>query len=88
MNYPELKKLLKNWNIITPILKEKSESLSENALTRNPPFKTPPILDNTLMSYILFLIDRESYVIGQLAFIRKALGYDAMKYDYSKNKIK
>jgi hypothetical protein len=86
MVYPHLEKLLKNWNTITPVLKEKLESISEEELSKKPTFKTPPILDNTLLSYILFLIDRESYAIGQLAFIRKALGYDAMRYDYSNKK--
>jgi hypothetical protein len=82
--YPELEKLLQNWKIITPILKEKLVSISEEELFDSPTFSTPSILDNSLLSHILFLIDRESYVIGQLAFIRKALGYKAMRYDNNK----
>ncbi|MDO5968552.1 hypothetical protein Q4Q35_01915 [Flavivirga aquimarina] len=81
MAYPNLEKLLKNWNTISPVLKEKLESLSDAALFKEPDFKTPPMFNQTLLRYILFLIDRESYVIGQLAFIRKALSYEAMKYN-------
>jgi len=29
-------------------------------------------------------IDRESYLLGQLALMRRALGYDSMKYDFNK----
>ncbi|GAA3636022.1 hypothetical protein [Flavivirga jejuensis] len=81
LEYPNLEKLLKNWNTISPVLKEKLEALSEDTLFKKPSFKTPPMFNQTLLYYILFLIDRESYVIGQIAFIRKSLSYEAMKYN-------
>ncbi len=40
-----------------------------------------PINDPTLAGAITFFIDHESYHIGQLGFLRKAVGYDAMSYD-------
>lgn len=81
LTYPAINEILDGAESIRPILKTILADLPDSDLLTEPSFKTPPILDNTLLSYILFLIDRESYVIGQIAFIRKALGYEAMKYN-------
>ena len=42
-----------------------------------------PIEDHTLLGGIAFLLQHESYHIGQLAFMRKFFGYGATSYDES-----
>jgi uncharacterized damage-inducible protein DinB len=39
-----------------------------------------PVADRTLLGTVAFLAHHESYHVGQLALLRKALGYPAMQY--------
>ncbi len=38
------------------------------------------VTKKTVFGLLIFLIDRESYLIGQMAFMRKLFGYPAMGY--------
>lgn len=76
--YPALEDYLKDWKLITPILKERLTNLTEEDLNGPDPFEMPG--DFTLFDSITFLIDRESYCIGQIGLYRRLLGYEAMKY--------
>lgn len=78
MNYPPLAEYRKAWKWITPVLKDHLINLSDEQLNGPDPFEMPG--DNTLFDSITFLIDRESYCIGQIGLYRRLLGYEAMKY--------
>lgn len=80
INYPSLDEYKKDWEKITPVLKDKILSLTEKELNGKDPFVMPGG-DYTLFDSITFSTDRESYCIGQIALYRRLLGYEAMKYD-------
>ena len=80
ITYPSLEEYKKDWERITPILKDKILSLSEDELQAPDPFEMPGG-NFTLFDSITFCIDRESYCIGQIGLFRRLLGYEAMKYD-------
>ena len=76
--YPVLKDYVADWKKITPILRE--------ALQKTEPDKfeqVAPVDMGKPISYyelIYFIVDRESYCIGQLGIYRRLMGYPAMKY--------
>jgi len=79
IKYPPLEEYKKDWEKITPVLKDKILHLSDDELNGPDPFEMPGG-DYTLFDSITFSVDRESYCIGQLGLFRRLLGYDAMKY--------
>lgn len=79
VNYPQLSEYKKDWDIISPVLRNALTNASEEQLNGPDPFGMPG--DFTLSDVIIFSIDRESYCIGQIALYRRLLGYEAMKYD-------
>jgi hypothetical protein len=76
--YPALDVYRSDWKLITPALKDQLANLSDDQLNGPDPFEMGK--DLTLLDSITFLIDRESYCIGQLGLFRRLLGYEAMKY--------
>lgn len=78
--YPSLNDFRNDWNNISPLLKEKISSLSEDELNGPDPFKMPGG-DFKLFDTLLFCTDRESYCIGQIGIFRRLLGYPALKFD-------
>ncbi|HKZ37278.1 MAG TPA: hypothetical protein VJ184_06500 [Chryseolinea sp.] len=78
VSYPSLADYRKDWGLITPVLRDQLLSLSDDQLNGPDPFEMPG--ENTLFDAITFLIDRESYCIGQIGLYRRLLGYEAMKY--------
>ena len=80
--YPDLEGIINYWNKITPVLEKRLTELTPEQLAGKSSFFIPKILGkNNLLGTLIFLIDRESYAIGQLALMRKAFGYEAMKYE-------
>ena len=39
----------------------------------------------TVLNFVGMCIGREDYLSGQMALMRKILGYEGMKYDFDKN---
>ncbi|CAN5602215.1 hypothetical protein BH10BAC3_BH10BAC3_38320 [soil metagenome] len=78
--YPSLEEYKKDWDKITPVLKDKILHLTEEELNGKDPFEMPGG-EYTLFDSITFCTDRESYCIGQIALFRRLLGYDSMKYE-------
>ncbi|MEO6722146.1 MAG: DinB family protein [Ferruginibacter sp.] len=78
--YPSLSEYKKDWENISTVLKNALDNLDEDKLNGPDPFGMPGV-DMKLFDSITFLIDRESYCIGQVGLWRRLLGYDAMKYD-------
>jgi hypothetical protein len=80
VTYPPLAEFKKDWENITPVLKDALVNLSEDQLNGPDPLNMPGG-DFTLFDSLTFCIDRESYCIGQIGLYRRLLGYEAMKYE-------
>lgn len=86
--YPHLNQLEKDWLSISPILTETLSSLTdEQTATIASPFKEYYIIEDSFMGAITFIIDRESYIIGQIALLRKIFGYNAMEYPFNNKQV-
>jgi hypothetical protein len=79
LQYPSLLSLQDDWHYISPLLLDTVSAIPPPELANRPsPFEE--MKDNSLAEVLTFIIDRESYVIGQIGILRKILGYAAMKY--------
>jgi uncharacterized damage-inducible protein DinB len=76
---PSLEAIRNAWRPIARSLDACLLSLSEEELTA-PSTQRFPVDDPTVFGAIGFLLQHESYHIGQMALLRKFLGYPAMKY--------
>jgi hypothetical protein len=77
VTYPSLAEFKKDWEIISPLLREALVNVTDEKLDSQ--FEMPEMK----MSYFdlfSFVIYREANILGQLALWRRLLGYDAMKY--------
>jgi hypothetical protein len=77
VTYPPLEEYKKDWDTITPILRE--ALLDANTQKLDSIIKMPG-MEFPLYDLITFVIYREANCIGQIALWRRLLGYDAMKY--------
>lgn len=78
--YPELSRLLNWWSEAGEILEQRFASISDEELGRKSP-QDFPLEDKTILGAVAFLLEHESFHIGQLAFLRKHAGLDPMSYD-------
>jgi hypothetical protein len=77
ITYPPLAEFKKDWQAISPALREALVNLSDEKLDSQ--FE----MEGFKMSHfdlIAFIIYREANCIGQIALWRRLLGYEAMKY--------
>jgi hypothetical protein len=79
ITYPALTEFKKDWEKISPVLKNSLLNITDEQLESIVPFR----IDGELTYYeaISFIIDRESYCIGQIDLYRRLLGYEAMNYE-------
>jgi len=77
INYPSLSSSRKQWMNYSTVLLERLNNMDEKTLKSEISF-TVPIGGNTIEDSELFAIMHETYHIGQMSIIRKALGYNAM----------
>jgi len=80
--YPLLGDLLAQWALVSPALVGCLESLSDERL-QTPPSRRFPVKDKSLLGALSFLIQHESYHIGQLSLLRRVHGLSAMRYTES-----
>ncbi|HKG68615.1 MAG TPA: hypothetical protein VKA92_07080 [Segetibacter sp.] len=78
VTYPSLAEFKKDWENITPVLKEALVNVSDEKLDEL--FEMMPEMRMTYFDLITFTIYREANIIGQIALWRRLLGYEAMKY--------
>ncbi len=78
ITYPPLETFKKDWESITPVLRDAFMKVTDNKL--NESFEMMPGMRMTYYELITFIIYREANCIGQLALWRRLLGYEAMKY--------
>jgi hypothetical protein len=77
ITYPPLAEFKKDWNTITPLLREAFINITDEKLDSQ--FEMPG-MKMTHFDLIGFIIYREANCIGQIALWRRLLGYEAMKY--------
>ena len=78
VQYPSLESFKKDWQIITPVLREALLKVTDEKLDEK--FEMMPGMAMTNYELLSFCIYREANIIGQIALWRRLLGYDAMKY--------
>lgn len=79
VTYPPLNEFKKDWEAVSNDVRNSMVNLSPEDLHKPDPFEMPG-KDLTLFDALAFMIDRESYAIGQIGILRRILGYEAMKY--------
>ncbi len=80
--YPSLDELKTEWHKISPLLYHRLLSISEGELHEAHAFgMNIPYVEENKLNMVGMGIDRESYLFGQLGLMRRALGYDAVRYD-------
>jgi hypothetical protein len=78
VTYPSLASFLKDWETITPVLRQALIKADAKQLDHNLEFM--PGYNATIFELTSFFIYREANCIGQIALWRRLLGYEAMKY--------
>ena len=74
---PSLDELKKAWEDISTKMNKRLEEVTEDELSKEPPWQ-PPVDEKTIRGAIAFLSLHESYHVGQMAYIRRLLGYDQL----------
>jgi DinB superfamily len=80
IKYPTLENLRTEWIKTSGILKEAFTLVTEEQLAADSPLKSP-IGDFTNAGTIAFLVQHESYDIGQMGFLKKYFTKEAMSYN-------
>ena len=78
VTYPPLAEFKKDWDKITPELREALINVTDEKLDEK--FEMMPGMKITYYELMTFMIYREANIIGQIALWRRLLGYEAMKY--------
>lgn len=76
--YPTLDQFKKDWDRITPLLKDAYVNVTDQKLDSQ--FDMMPEMKMKIYDLVTFIIYREANCIGQIALWRRLLGYDPMKY--------
>ena len=77
LGYPEASEILTVWESATEKLMSRLETLDDAELAKPTPFPLPT-KDKTKRGAIVFLNYHETYHIGQMAYLRKWLGYSQL----------
>ena len=77
VSYPEIQEIISQWDGITTKLMPRLQSLTDEELSKPAPFPVPTG-DKTKRGAIVFLNYHETYHIGQMAYLRKWLGYSQL----------
>lgn len=76
---PPLAEIHRAWTDASHALRDRLDAITAAEL--DAPVKTPfPISDPTTLGVLTFLVQHDSYHIGQLALLRKHAGLPAMQY--------
>jgi len=77
MTYPPLEQYKRDWDLITPILREQLINAGSDKADTTIEF---PGMSMTILEFLAFNMYREANHIGQMALWRRLLGYEPMKY--------
>ncbi|MDB5224002.1 MAG: hypothetical protein JWN83_2669 [Chitinophagaceae bacterium] len=78
INYPPLANFKKDLDKISPLLREALVNVNDEKLDEQ--FEMMPGMKMTYYELITFMTYREASIIGQIALLRRLLGYEGMKY--------
>jgi uncharacterized damage-inducible protein DinB len=76
---PSLTSLNAAWHEISAVLDERFRALDGSSLDAPSPERFP-IDDDTILGALAFLVQHDSYHVGQLAMLRRVAGLPAMRY--------
>jgi len=76
---PSIEQLRTTWRDITGEIRERFKALSAADLSRAIDTKLP-LENKTLLGVLSFLLQHDSFHLGQLALLRKQMGLQAMSY--------
>lgn len=76
--YPSMNDLRKDWETISASMHNALKKISEDQLYAELPKGLP--MGKRMIDFIGFIAHHEGYTIGQLGFLRRFHGYEAMKY--------
>ena len=77
IQYPEVSQIIERWDQITEKLMSRIEVVDDEELLKPSPFPVPTG-DKTKRGAVVFLNYHETYHIGQMAYLRKWLGYSQL----------
>lgn len=77
--YPPLDGIREAWRVVSSLLTERLPGMKDSELARIPGQQFP-VHDRTLLGGIAFLLQHDSFHIGQLAQLRSQLGLGPMAY--------
>lgn len=81
-NYPELGDLKKQWHKISSQLYNMLYRVTDEELAQPYNFGMGvDFVEENKLNMVGMCLDRESYLLGQMGLMRRALGYEGMKYD-------
>lgn len=83
-NYPELSTLRAQWHQVSPQLYVALMNATDEQLSQ--PYALGMGIDfveENKLNMVAMCMDRESYLLGQLGLMRRALGYEGVKYDFN-----
>ncbi|MDB5199944.1 MAG: hypothetical protein JWO92_1907 [Chitinophagaceae bacterium] len=78
ISYPPLANFKKDLDNISPLLREALVNVNDEKLDEQ--FEMMPGMKMTFYELITFMTYREASIIGQIALLRRLLGYEGMKY--------
>lgn len=78
--YPAPDLVLKDWERLDGELERRLTALTDSELDAAAP-QTFPVDDATVCGALSFLAQHDAYHVGQLCYVRKYLGHDAVSYD-------
>lgn len=77
--FPPVAELLDAWALVTARLMDRVTRLGPVELQSRAP-ATFPVDDPTVLGMLAFLMQHDAYHVGQMALLRKHLGFGAMEY--------
>jgi len=77
LSYPDVAEIVALWDSVTDKLMTRLGVLGEDELSQPAPFSVPTG-DKTMRGAIIFLNFHETYHVGQMAYLRKWLGYSQL----------
>ena len=76
---PRLAELIEAWEAVSRVVTDRVAGLSKEAAALPSPDDFP-IDDPTILGAVAFLVQHESYHLGQLGLLRRQLGYPGMEW--------
>lgn len=79
--FPTIEQIRNKWNETSPVIRAGLADLHEDSLNAVIEAKHPVSpFDDTIAGLWAFINDHQSYHIGQIGILRRALGKEAMQY--------